>query len=39
MFVAKTTGRVLEEGGEPKGGGRGNCGGRRKGKDGITYFT
>ena len=26
-------------GGEPRGGGRGHCGGRRKGKGGITYFT
>jgi len=26
-------------GGEPRGCGKGHCGGRRKGKDGITYFT
>lgn len=26
-------------GGEPRGGGRGHCRGRRKGANGITYFT
>lgn len=25
--------------GTPKGGGSGNCGGRRRGENGITYFT
>ena len=27
------------QGGAGKGMGRGNCGGRRKGANGITYFT
>jgi hypothetical protein len=35
----KDDGKGVGRGGEPRGGGRGHCGGRRKGKDGITYFT
>jgi hypothetical protein len=35
----KDDGKGVGRGGEPRGGGRGNCHGRRKGQDGITYFT
>jgi len=35
----KDDGKGVGRGGEPRGGGRGHCRGRRKGKDGITYFT
>ena len=32
-------GTGVGRGGVPRGGGRGHCGGRRKGPNGITYFT